>query len=450
MQRAVALGASLGKKKTAFHDAVRAVETAIDAADEAQAPWIERLMELLLRYNAGEPAKYAALSQQLALDARKRYETEGVGNGLWCQRERDYLSLEAEWARRGRDRELSGEAQLELVDAFVRQADGVISASWPAKYNVAAHFVSQAIGQLQRIGGHAEKRAALQHRLEHLQRASVAELPTIELPTSKLEEVRSDVRVRFSGKPLHEALVMLALIHVSVGRMDTGASVEARAGNGLAMTFSSTVLGPRGTTQSTRGPVDGLPDDFAVEVDRRASEVQRWVAVALLMPAVEQLMADHNLTTRFFVELAARSGFVGNSRALSFGKGLAAGARGDFDVAAALLFPQFEHGVRELFFAHNIVTTTSPTGSSQNEHDLNKLLAHEALGKLFGDDAAYDMRVLLIEKSGANLRNHLAHGILDDGQDLEAKVYFWWLCLRMVCLPLVRAVLAEKATSQET
>jgi len=153
-------------------------------------------------------------------------------------------------------------------------------------------------------------------------------------------------------------------------------------------------------------------------------------------------MDDHNITRVFFSQLAARSGFVASSRALSFGKGLAAGAHGDFDVAAGLLFPQFEHAVRELFYANKIVTTTDPLKASQNEHDLNKLLVHDAAGKLFGDDAAFDLRCLLIEKDGANLRNHLAHGVVDDGQEFGAKIYFWWMCLRIVCLPLVRAAVS--------
>jgi hypothetical protein len=443
LQRAVALGASIGAKQAAFAAAVDAIATTIEHAGDEPDVWVERLMELLLRYKAGEPGKYADLAQRLAGRARQLYETAGVGNGLWCQRERDFLTLEAAWSRRGNNAERARKAGLEVAAAFVRQADGVIRANWPAKYSFAASFVNQAIGQLVSVGGDKEAVGSLRLKLEHLQRSSVEEMPFIELPTTELEEAQETVRNRFAERPLHETLIMLALVHRPLTKEAVEEQVRERAHeHGLMTHLPATLVGPRGATLGTRGAVDGSsPSDFDVEVMRRAGQNQSWAAIALITPAIQQIMEDHNMTRVFFSQLAARSGFVASSRALSFGKGLAAGARGDFDVAAGLLFPQFEHSVREVFYANKLVTTTDPLKASQNEHDLNKLLAHDAADELFGDDA-FDLRVLLIEKDGANLRNHLAHGILDDGQDLGAKAYFWWICLRIVCLPLVRAAVS--------
>jgi hypothetical protein len=180
---------------------------------------------------------------------------------------------------------------------------------------------------------------------------------------------------------------------------------------------------------------------------RAAAERQQVAGVSIIHPAMQQAMQEHNLETSFFVALAARSPFVPRGRHWSYGKGLAAGARDDFDVAAVLLFPQFEHAVRELFFARGIVTTTSPGASSQNEHDLNKLLARDDLSTIFGPEQAFDLRVLLVEKAGANLRNDLAHGILDDGAKIGSKIYFWWLCLRLALIPMVAGAAQTTAPS---
>ncbi len=51
----------------------------------------------------------------------------------------------------------------------------------------------------------------------------------------------------------------------------------------------------------------------------------------------------------------------------------------------------------------------------------------------------FDLRVLLTEKAGANLRNDIAHGLLDDGDKGGAKIYFWRMCLRLVLLPVLNA-----------
>jgi hypothetical protein len=140
----------------------------------------------------------------------------------------------------------------------------------------------------------------------------------------------------------------------------------------------------------------------------------------LIHVAAEQVRMEHGLDTPWFFSLARSSEFVPADRERSFARGLAAGLRGDYDLAAVMLCPQFEHAVRELFFRRGIVTSTLPSSGAQNEHNLNQLLEHPRAVEVFGEDLLFDLRVLLTEKAGANLRNDIAHGLLDDG-DKEAR-----------------------------
>jgi hypothetical protein len=164
---------------------------------------------------------------------------------------------------------------------------------------------------------------------------------------------------------------------------------------------------------------------------------QSLIASAVLHVAAEQIRIEHGLDTSWFSGLARSSDFVPGNRERSFARGLAAGLRGDYDLAATILIPQFEHAVRELFFRQGIVTATLPSSGVQNEHDLKTLLEHPRAAEVFDEALIYDLRVLLVEKAGANLRNAIAHGLLDDGDLWGAKVYFWWTCLRLVLLPML-------------
>ena len=48
-----------------------------------------------------------------------------------------------------------------------------------------------------------------------------------------------------------------------------------------------------------------------------------------------------------------------------------------------------------------------------------------------------ELRALLLEQGGANLRNNIAHGLFDDVASWSASsVYAWWLALRLVVTPL--------------
>jgi hypothetical protein len=429
-KRAIEIGSRLRGAHASHQTAVSAVERTIDRVGTGDTQFlVHRLMQLLLAVGAGKPAQMAALAGDIAARAREHYEMNGVGLGLECARERDYLEVQLAWLKKAGDPVAAQRVALEIADAFVRQADAVIAARWPMHNAVAARFVNDAIEQVRGVGNQGTKLAELRHRMEQLQRAAIDALPRTPLDID-LTSVQSDARAHVSGKPIMSALLSLSFGYGPPSFDELVASVQASSGVNLMSSLPSLYVGPRGTTQATHEGLTTDDDALQVEVMRKSSERQQLVAATFVAPAIEQIMNEHNLETAFFAGLAARSGFVPARRERSYGLGLAAGARGDFDLAATLLFPQFEHAVREAFHGNKIVTTTLPDSGIQNEHDLNILLRHEAMPQLFGEKQSFDLRVLLIEKAGSNLRNDLSHGILDDGAKRGAKAYFWWICLR--------------------
>jgi hypothetical protein len=53
--------------------------------------------------------------------------------------------------------------------------------------------------------------------------------------------------------------------------------------------------------------------------------------------------------------------------------------------------------------------------------------------RLFGEDLAFELKALFCDPFGPNLRNAVAHGLLDYDECASAcSVYGWWLALRMV------------------
>ncbi|MDM3843455.1 MAG: DUF4209 domain-containing protein [Aphanizomenon gracile PMC638.10] len=51
---------------------------------------------------------------------------------------------------------------------------------------------------------------------------------------------------------------------------------------------------------------------------------------------------------------------------------------------------------------------------------------------IFDEDTLFDLQGLLIEKSGSNLRNRMAHGLINDN-DFSSPIfsYLWWVTLRL-------------------
>ena len=61
----------------------------------------------------------------------------------------------------------------------------------------------------------------------------------------------------------------------------------------------------------------------------------------------------------------------------------------------------------------------------------------EKIKDIFDEDTLFDLKGLLVDISGSNLRNLMAHGLLDD-EDFSSLLmsYLWWVTLRLCYLPL--------------
>jgi hypothetical protein len=53
--------------------------------------------------------------------------------------------------------------------------------------------------------------------------------------------------------------------------------------------------------------------------------------------------------------------------------------------------------------------------------------------EVFGQDVLFDLRGILIERFGHNLRNELAHGLVPAGDFYSpSAVYLWWLVIHIL------------------
>jgi hypothetical protein len=57
--------------------------------------------------------------------------------------------------------------------------------------------------------------------------------------------------------------------------------------------------------------------------------------------------------------------------------------------------------------------------------------------EIFGRDQVFELRGLLCEKTGCDLRNRLAHGFLTYTQCWDSDVMnVWWLVIRVISFPI--------------
>jgi len=132
-----------------------------------------------------------------------------------------------------------------------------------------------------------------------------------------------------------------------------------------------------------------------------------------------------------FLDLVSKSPFFPESRHQLFAKGLYAGLFGDFYTSTHILIPQIENSICHLLEQRGIITSRLDNGI-QKDFQLAPLLNMSETKSIWGEDIVFDLQGLLTESSGDNLRNKMAHGLLDDSDFQNPTMsYLWWISLRL-------------------
>ncbi|MHC5737238.1 DUF4209 domain-containing protein, partial [Nostoc sp.] len=165
---------------------------------------------------------------------------------------------------------------------------------------------------------------------------------------------------------------------------------------------------------------------------------QTFHAQAYIEQARYQINLEHSVQINDLLPIVSNSPFVPSEREYLFAKGLYAGLTGDFFTSTHILIPQIENSMRYLLWRQNIITSKFDDNGIQNEYDLNKILYLPEIASIFDENTLFDLRGLLIEHSGSNLRNRMAHGLINDNEfNSPIMSYLWWMTLRLCCLPIL-------------
>lgn len=117
-------------------------------------------------------------------------------------------------------------------------------------------------------------------------------------------------------------------------------------------------------------------------------------------------------------------------------KGLEAYFSQDYLTCIHLLIPQFEEAIRNLVEI-NGGSVLVPKNDSFQLKTFDYLLSDPLVKEVFGEDASLYFKVLFTDKRGWNLRNDLAHGMLDSShfnKQNSDRLLHAFLCLGMVRL----------------
>ena len=161
-----------------------------------------------------------------------------------------------------------------------------------------------------------------------------------------------------------------------------------------------------------------------------------FVTYLTLYPFLDIIRNNSLITENYIEKIVDRSPFILPEKRKIWIRGLLAGLQGDFMAALFILSPLVEDFVRTILkYYHNVDTIyTSPDGV-QTEKGLSTLINEPMLEIAIDKDLVYELNVLFCGNVGFNLRNNIAHGLVnDDLTESYISVYAWWFVFKLIFL----------------
>ena len=147
---------------------------------------------------------------------------------------------------------------------------------------------------------------------------------------------------------------------------------------------------------------------------------------------------EHRFPKDLLIAACYQSPIVPKDREKLLGYALWLGFEYEFGAAIHLLCPQVEHIVRTQLKESGFHTSTIDKDGIENESGLSTLMDSQEAVQVFGEDLSFEIRSVFTEVLGANLRNEIAHGLLDDNASSSLPaIYAWWMILRLVLRSIV-------------
>lgn len=454
-ERAISLAFSLGEGAGERLEQIESsLFSSFESATKTNGFWALWLSELLFSYR---------LSRASWPDIANRLEHMGKdfsnAGDIHCARQ--YFDYAARFFRASNLTAKSAEMIAAHAEEWANEAIAQSSSEHPS-YLLAANFYEKAI-QIYRTIPRSDRAAHnVDFRMVELHKLmsdagerSLGEMSPISIPNIDISEIVKNARNAVKGKDALEALRTFACIYPGPRLSQLRSSSEQILNSSISsLLFSSSFLSRDGRVIAKR-PASNDSNNYETSLQAQMVEDYQLslkiVVIGSILPALDMLLLEHRLTEQDFIELARQSPLVPLGREQLMGKALYAGYDKDFPEAIHILVPQLEHIVRFHLKNVHIKTTTLDKDGIETENGLSTLVDLPETISIFGEDIAFELRALFCHPFGPNLRNELAHGLLDDGACQSAPaIYAWWFGLKLVFAPYWNALRKAGAVEDPT
>lgn len=389
-----------------------------------------KALEYLAEFRSGNFPRLAEIAGRVAEKSRADGD---------FRRARSYYDVQAKHLKLAKVPDQAEAVRIAAARSFVEEAE---SREANGEFMAAHSFWGDAIAAFR-------DRPSLRKEIPELQRRYSAageklrdemqEVSSGEVDISKfVEESRAAVRDLPWEDAFFELVSFIPLIDPSELRKTTE---EEIAEHPLQATITASIHDASGRKVGVRPSAftdDRKQYEKAVTgfMERNASYRRHLAVHANIAPAMRQIIEDHDVDQGHFVAVLEDSALIPEERRELFYQAFEAGFRWDFSTALRILIPQVENALRFVLEQQGISPVNVDGDGVEEVWGIERVLYHPKTLETFGAAFVFELRSLLVNRLGPNLRNLFAHGALSpDGFRGETAFYLWWIILRLAAFP---------------
>ena len=377
---------------------------------------------------------------------------------------RSYFELAAKKYQQCGDEKGWLESLVSLADCFEQEADSRSAGS----NMVANSFYENAIQAYRSIPTKHRTSYDVDNKIQSIRtkiadtgKASLDEMGLVKTPGVDISDMAESSIAHVSGKQnLEEALMYFTGLYAGpeISKLATSAQ-EIMQQSLMSSLFGSSHMSSDGRVVAKTPPANlGAGEDDPANQAVLNRQIQQQFAIEIqfvvegqILPALRQLLMEHRVTKDFLEAACHFSPIIPQDRERLLGYALWQGFEYDFGNAIHLLCPQVEHIVRTQLKNAGAHTSNIDSDGIENENGLSTLMDLPEANRLFGENLAFEIRSVFTDELGFNLRNEVAHGLLDDRSSSSfSTIYAWWMVLRLVIRSIINSdPRKEKEQSEE-
>lgn len=282
-----------------------------------------------------------------------------------------------------------------------------------------------------------DERREIVKEMEPYQKETLQNMQKFSYSKDTSEEVNKIIK-SLEGKDLRDVLTFYVTQLPFVSKEKAKKAVLERSENSLtALLFPTVVLDKKGKIKYKLPSISPQCKEEAISANIEA-EYLNYASLytqVYVNPILLYIHKNFKVDEELLEKIVEDNFFVPGDRKKSFVKGLLAGFEFDLITALSILVPQVENALRCLAEECGDVIYKSNEDGVEELITLNGILDLPKLNETLDDDLIFNLKSIFTSKFGINIRNEVAHGIIDDEEFKSVySLYVWWFILKLCCI----------------